>query len=79
MAKTDTGYTLFNLSSNLIALAIMLPATFCAGMTLPLITYTLLKQGQGERSVGAVYAMNTVGAILGVFFAVHSSACRSLA
>ena len=71
LAKTDTGYTLFNVSSNLIALAIMFPATFCAGMTLPLITYTLIRQGHGERSVGAVYAMNTVGAIVGVFFAVH--------
>jgi spermidine synthase len=71
LAKTDTGYALFNLSSNMIALAIMLPATFCAGMTLPLITYTLLRQGNGERSVGAVYAMNTVGAIIGVFFAIH--------
>lgn len=69
--KTDGGYTLFNLSSHLIAAAIMLPATFCAGMTLPLITYTLLRQGVGERSIGAVYGANTVGAILGVFFAIH--------
>ncbi len=69
--KTDAGYALFNLSSHAIALAIMLPTTFCAGMTLPLITYALIKQGVGERSIGAVYAANTAGAILGVFFAVH--------
>src|SRR6185369_3939639 len=33
--KTDPGYTLFNLSSSAIAMTVMLPATFCAGMTLP--------------------------------------------
>ncbi len=69
--KTDAGYGLFHLSRSAIAMAIMLPATFCAGMTLPLITLTLMKQGYGERSIGAVYAANTVGAILGVFFAIH--------
>jgi spermidine synthase len=71
LSKTDTGYVLFNLSSNAIALAVMLPTTFCAGMTLPLITYILLKKGSGERSIGAVYASNTAGAIFGVFFAIH--------
>ena len=71
LARTDTGYALFNLSSSAIAMAVMLPATFCAGMTLPLITFILLRSGQGERSIGAVYAANTIGAIIGVFFAVH--------
>ncbi len=71
LSRTSTGYALFNLSSNAIALAIMLPTTFCAGMTLPLITYTLIKKGHGERSIGSVYAVNTAGAILGVFFAIH--------
>jgi spermidine synthase len=71
LPKTDTGYTLFNLSSSGIAMAIMLPTTVCAGMTLPLITFILLRSGAGERSIGAVYAANTVGAIIGVFFAIH--------
>lgn len=71
LEKTDVGYLWFNLSSNAIALVVMLPTTFCAGMTLPLITFVLLKGGAGERSIGAVYATNTVGAILGVFLAVH--------
>ncbi len=69
--KTEAGYFTFNLASNAIALGIMLPTTFCAGMTLPLITVTLLRRKQGERSIGAVYAANTLGAILGVFFATH--------
>lgn len=71
LSKTNSGYALFNLSSNAIALGIMLPATFCAGMTLPLLTLVLLRQGYGERSIGAVYAADTLGAILGVFFAIH--------
>ncbi|MSP98436.1 MAG: hypothetical protein EXR29_14715 [Betaproteobacteria bacterium] len=71
LAKTDSGYTLFLLSSHGIALTIMFPATFCAGMTLPLITYALLRAGHGERSIGAVYAAHTLGCIAGVFLAAH--------
>jgi len=70
-ARSDSGYAIFLASSHAIALAIMLPATFCAGMTLPLITYALLRAGGGERSIGAVYASNTLGAIVGVFAAAH--------
>jgi spermidine synthase len=71
LPKTESGYALFNLSSSAIAMAIMMPTTFCAGMTLPLITFVLIREGHGERSIGAVYAANTVGAIIGVFFAIH--------
>ena len=70
-AKTDAGYGIFLIASHGIALAVMLPATFCAGMTLPLITYALLDAGHGERSIGAVYAANTLGAITGVVLAAH--------
>ena len=44
----------------------MLPATFCAGMTLPIITRTLIRAGAGERAIGRVYAWNTLGSIVGV-------------
>lgn len=71
LPKTDTGYAWFNLSSHAITSFIMLPATFCAGMTLPLITHTLIKAGAGERSIGFVYGANTLGAIAGVLLAVH--------
>ena len=71
LSRTDTGYLYFTLSSNAIAWGIMLPATFCAGMTLPLLTLVLMRQGYGERSIGAVYAADTIGAILGVSFAIH--------
>ena len=72
LAKTDSGYALFNLAGSAIAMSVMLPATVCAGMTLPLITFILIRGGHGERSIGAVYAANTIGAIIGVFFAVHA-------
>lgn len=71
LAKTDGGYTLFNLGTATIAIAIMLPAAFFAGTTLPLFTVALLRAGQGERSIGRVYAWNTLGSILGVFAAIH--------
>lgn len=71
LPKTPAGYLLFNVSSHAIASAVMLPATFCAGMTLPLISHVLLRDGCGERSIGAVYGANTIGAIIGVFLAVH--------
>jgi predicted membrane-bound spermidine synthase len=70
-AKTDAGYGIFLFASHGIALAVMFPAAFCAGMTLPLITYALLAAGHGERSIGAVYAANTLGSIVGVVFAAH--------
>jgi len=71
LARTDGGFVLFNVSSTFISLMVMLPATFCAGMTLPLITYRLLRSSEGERALGAVYAANTFGSIAGVFVAVH--------
>ncbi len=64
--RNDAGYILFTAGSQSIALLVMLPTTFCAGMTLPLLTYILLQRGQGERAIGAVYGWNTLGAILGI-------------
>jgi spermidine synthase len=65
-ARTDAGYTGFTLARYALCLAIMFPATFCAGMTLPLITRVLLTSGSGEKAIGSVYAWNTLGSILGV-------------
>ncbi|MGK0297554.1 MAG: spermidine synthase [Gammaproteobacteria bacterium] len=69
--KTDQGYILFNITSHSIALLIMLPATICAGMTLPLFTFMLLQQNYGEKSIGLIYSSNTVGAIIGVIFTIY--------
>lgn len=65
------GYGVFNLASAGIALLVMFPAAFFAGMTLPLLTLALLRQGHGEKAIGQTYAFNTVGAIVGVLAAVH--------
>lgn len=71
LSRSEPAYLLFNLASITMAAAVMLPATICAGMTLPLITSLLLRRGYGERQVGQVYGVNTFGAIAGVLLAVH--------
>ncbi|MBZ0088496.1 MAG: fused MFS/spermidine synthase [Thermomonas sp.] len=71
LPPSNGGYVLFNLGTAAVAIAIMLPAAFFAGTTLPLFTVALLRAGFGERSIGRVYAWNTLGAIVGVFFAIH--------
>lgn len=70
LQRNEPGYFIFNFSSHFLALVIMLPTTFLAGMTLPLITYMLLRRGDGESVVGKVYAFNTLGAIIGIWLAV---------
>lgn len=70
-ARTAGGYVQFNALSQLIAALIMVPATFCAGMTLPLLTNELMRRGTGERAIGAVYSVNTLGAIAGVLLTIH--------
>jgi spermidine synthase len=71
LQHNESAYPLFNLYSHALAFAVMLPATFLAGMTLPLFTHALLRGGKGERAIGEVYASNTLGAIAGVLVAVH--------
>ena len=69
--RSSAAYGLFLTGSHALALFIMLPATFCAGTTLPLITHAMLRAHQGERAIGRVYAANTLGAIAGVLLTVH--------
>ena len=71
LSRSDSGYVLFSLTGHAIAMLVMLPATFCAGMTLPLLTLILWRSRCGERAIGQVYAANTLGAIVGVIAAVH--------
>jgi predicted membrane-bound spermidine synthase len=70
-ARTAGSYVGFNLISQLIAALIMIPASFCAGMTLPLLTRELMRRGAGERAIGLIYSANTFGAIAGVVLTVH--------
>jgi spermidine synthase len=71
LAFTESGYAAFNTISHAFCLAVMFPAAFCAGMTLPLITVSLMRSGAGEPAIGQVYGANTAGAIAGVLIAVH--------
>ncbi|HET9424288.1 MAG TPA: fused MFS/spermidine synthase [Gemmatimonadaceae bacterium] len=64
-ARTNEGYLAFSIGRYAICLAVMLPATICAGMTLPLITRALIQGSAGERAIGQVYAVNTLGSIVG--------------
>ena len=67
--QTVEGYHFFTIAKYGIALTVMLPATFCAGITLPLITHMLMQAGGGEKSIGAVYSVNTLGSIVGAALA----------
>lgn len=71
IVRSAEGYGLYSVASAVIAVLVMFPAAFFAGMTLPLLTLALLRQGRGEKVIGQVYAFNTVGAIVGVLAAVH--------
>jgi spermidine synthase len=71
LSRTEQGYQLFNLFSHALAMLVMLPTTVCAGMTLPLLTYFLLDRGCGERTIGGIYAANTLGVIIGVIAGVQ--------
>jgi predicted membrane-bound spermidine synthase len=70
--QSNAGYRGFLAARYAICLLVMLPATFCAGITLPLITKVLMDGGgrvRGERAIGAVYGLNTLGSIAGVLIA----------
>lgn len=71
LAKSNEAYAVYNVISAAVAVAIMAPAAFFAGMTLPLFTLSLIRAGGGEAAVGRIYSANTIGAIVGVFLAVH--------
>ena len=68
---TQQGYIGYHVASHAIAMLVMIPTTFFCGMTLPIMTHVLIRSGVGERAIGAVYAWNTAGAIVGVVLAVH--------
>jgi predicted membrane-bound spermidine synthase len=71
LSHTSTGYALYNVATGVIAVAVMFPAAFFAGSTLPLLTLALLRRSAGEQAIGRVYSANTVGAIVGVLLTMH--------
>jgi predicted membrane-bound spermidine synthase len=71
LLRNESGYLLFTAGSHMMAMVVMLPATICAGMSLPLLTALLQKVNPSEEAVGKVYSLDTAGGILGVLAAIH--------
>jgi len=69
--RNEQGYGIYIIASHALALFIMLPATFFAGMTLPLTTNILFQKNKNEKVIGHVYAINTLGAITGIIIAMN--------
>ena len=65
------GYKIVVFSGQVISYLIMLPATICAGMALPLLVKMAQNAGFGEQSVGKIFAADTAGGILGVLLAFN--------
>ena len=62
---TDDGYFCWSLFKYALSVLWMVPTSFFAGMTLPLITVILTRAFKSEAPIGKVYGWNTVGSIVG--------------
>ena len=69
LVKSEAAYPIYSIFKYFLALGLMFPASFCAGMTLPMITYYLVRRNGDERFTGSVYGWNTLGAIGGAAIA----------
>ncbi len=69
LAKTEAAFPLHSAFKYFLCLALMFPAAFCAGMTLPLITWRLVRDTGNEKYTGLVYGWNTIGSIIGAALA----------
>jgi len=65
LMRTVEAWPFHAFTQFLFAAAVMIPAAFFAGMTLPLATRLLCERHRDESFTGRVYAWNTFGAILG--------------
>ena len=63
-ATTD-GYICWSFFKYALSVLWMVPTSFFAGMTLPLITLILTRAFKSEAPIGKVYGWNTLGSILG--------------
>ncbi|MDR0517522.1 MAG: spermidine synthase [Fibromonadaceae bacterium] len=63
--QTSTGYIFWSIFKYILAVFWMVPTSFFAGMTLPVLTYWLINKTGSESYVGSVYGWNTIGAIIG--------------
>jgi spermidine synthase len=65
LQDTEGGYFFWNICRFFLCILWMVPTSFFAGQTLPLISCRLQRNMGGEYSTGLVYGSNTMGAILG--------------
>jgi len=65
LQRTEPAYCVYSLFKYLLALLLMCPTSFFAGITLPVITYYLTNRSRNEKYTGTIYGWNTVGAIVG--------------
>ena len=62
---TSDGYVCWSIFKYALSLLWMVPTSFFAGMTLPLITLILTRAFKSEAPIGKVYGWNTLGSIVG--------------
>lgn len=67
--RNSEGYFIFNLGSHFIAFVVMLPATICAGIILPVIIKMAQNNGGDQKVIGKIYALDTAGGIVGIALA----------
>lgn len=66
IASRQEAYPLYEVIQGLICVAVMFVPTVCLGMTLPLVSRVATREaGRTGRSVGRVFAVNTLGTVLG--------------
>ncbi|HHX15376.1 MAG TPA: fused MFS/spermidine synthase [Fibrobacter sp.] len=67
--QTSAGYASWSIFKYILSVFWMVPTSFFAGMTLPLITIILTRAFKSESPIGKVYGFNTIGSILGSILA----------
>lgn len=65
LMPTDQAYPFYSVFKYGLCLLLMFPASFFAGTTLPLISWTLIRSQGKLTHVGQVYGWNTLGSIVG--------------
>jgi Predicted spermidine synthase with an N-terminal membrane domain len=63
--STNDCYVCWSIFKYVLSLLWMVPTSFFAGMTLPLITIILTRAFKSEAPIGKVYGWNTLGSIIG--------------
>jgi spermidine synthase len=58
----------YNLLTFLIAFAVLAVPTSLMGATLPLLSESVVREGQISQRIGYLYAVNTAGAVMGIIF-----------